>query len=328
MQIEGEKMMKKRIPFGTLIVSIICCMIVTMWSSENISARKKSDVLGALILDENKNLVGTEGGESWKTIQMSLSWMAEDTSKSNNCYRIKANAFQNCPNLKNIVIPFPEDSYGSIQEVDAHAFDGCSSKLTVYCPANTYLQKRVLELGIKWKDYDSKKWDAISRDSAKYVIMNQSREIIAHGASGLNVTFPKTTKKIGSYAFANVGFDKVTIPASVVDIEGYAFRGSGMRKVVFQKGKGKSKYKVVRSRAFADTCLESVQFAAGVTSIEKNAFQDNDMLKKIYIPSSCKRISRNMFGTDRMKRQVTIYGKKGSAAIAFAKKNGYQYKCR
>ena len=101
-----------------------------------------------------------------------------------------------------------------------------------------------------------------------------------------------------------------------------------MRKVVFQKGKGKSKYKVVRSRAFADTCLESVQFAEGVTSIEKNAFQDNDMLKKIYIPSSCKRISRNMFGADRMKKQVTIYGKKGSAAIAFAKKNGYQYKCR
>ncbi len=105
--------------------------------------------------------------------------------------------------MKNIVIENWDDEIPL--SIDKEAFLNCANDLTVYCPKQTKLQKRLQELGVRWKEYrkeDCKEdWEKIQ--GSPYVLMSTVYEVYNHGTLGTEVKLPAVTKKVEEGAFSD-----------------------------------------------------------------------------------------------------------------------------
>ena len=132
----------------------------------------KTEETGALIVDRRKDvqrITGTYGGETWETLKLDFN-------------QLKRNA---APDF----------------EIAGGAFRNCSDDLTVYCPKQTKLQKRLQELGVHWKEYRKEDWEKIQ--GSPYVVMSTVYEVYNHGTLGEEVKLPAVTKKVTEGAFSD-----------------------------------------------------------------------------------------------------------------------------
>ena len=159
----------------------------------------KTEETGALIVDRRKDvqrITGTYGGETWKTIKLDFNQLKRNAAPD---FEIAGGAFRNCYELKNIVIENWDDEIPL--SINEKAFRNCSDDLTVYCPKQTKLQKRLQELGIDWKEYRKEDWEKIQ--GSPYVLMSTVYEVYNHGTLGTEVKLPAVTKKVEEGAFSD-----------------------------------------------------------------------------------------------------------------------------
>ena len=159
----------------------------------------KTEETGALIVDRRKDvqrITGTYGGETWKTIKLDFNQLKRNAAPD---FEIAGGAFRNCYELKNIVIENWDDEIPL--SINEKAFRNCSDDLTVYCPKQTKLQKRLQELGVRWKEYRKEDWEKIQ--GSPYVVMSTVYEVYNHGTLGAEVKLPVVTKKVEEGAFSD-----------------------------------------------------------------------------------------------------------------------------
>lgn len=159
----------------------------------------KTEETGALIVDRRKDvqrITGTYGGETWKTLKLDFNQLKRNAAPD---FEIAGGAFRNCYELKNIVIENWDDEIPL--SINEKAFRNCSDNLTVYCPKQTKLQKRLQELGIYWKEYRKEDWEKIQ--GSPYVLMSTVYEVYNHGTLGAEVKLPVVTKKVEEGAFSD-----------------------------------------------------------------------------------------------------------------------------
>lgn len=160
----------------------------------------KTEETGALIVDRRKDvqrITGTYRGETWKTIKFDFNQLKRNAAPD---FEIAGGAFRNCYELKNIVIENWDDEIPL--SIDEKAFRNCSDDLTVYCPKQTKLQKRLQELGVRWKEYRKEDWEKIQ--GSQYVVMSTVYEVYNHGTLGEKVKLPAITKKVAEGAFSDI----------------------------------------------------------------------------------------------------------------------------
>ena len=161
----------------------------------------KTEETGALIVDRRKDvqrITGTYGGETWKTLKLDFNQLKRNAAPD---FEIAGGAFRNCYELKNIVIENWDDEIPL--SINEKAFLNCANDLTVYCPKQTKLQKRLQELGVHWKEYRKEDWENIK--GSPYVVMSTVYEVYNHGTLGAEVKLPAVTKKVEEGAFSDCG---------------------------------------------------------------------------------------------------------------------------
>jgi|GEM_PF-2347666 len=134
------------------------------------------------------------------------------------------------------------------------------------------------------------------------------------------VIIPETIKSIGEFAFADcVNLREVNIPGSVEKIEkGTFFYCERLTTVTLSDG-----IKSIEDSAFAGcTFLERITIPNSVTSIGDVVFFSCRSLKEVIIPESVTSIGEWAFAYCP---NLTIYGKTGSYAEAYANKNNIKF---
>jgi len=151
-------------------------------------------------------------------------------------------------------------------------------------------------------------WCSISFGDSSANPLYNANKLYLNNELVTDLVIPDSVTSIGDCAFPGcTGLTSVTIPDSVTSIGSFAFCGC--------------------------TGLSSVTIPDSVTSIGNNAFNDCTGLTSVTIPDSVTNIGEKAFGyyfdIDNYKYKkvdsFTIYGKKGSAAEAYANENGFAF---
>ncbi len=207
-----------------------------------------------------------------------------------NVQRIGDSAFENCRKLEIV------EHYGKELNLASHVFYGCSSFAYFHTTATKISHGMHAFLGTKLFDKDG----FLILDAGEERVLCDYKLPIAQA----ELTIPNGVTMIGTYTFgesdnfnknSNKKLRKVNIPASVKHIGGSAFSGA--------------------------TSLQSVVLQEGLLSIGGMAFFDCTSLRKIYIPSSVENIADGAF----YRCDVTIYGKEGTVAQAYANKHKHPF---
>ena len=159
------------------------------------------------------------------------------------------------------------------------------------------------------------------------------------GCSSLrNIELPDGLEMIGDHAFYHCAMESVVLPDSLTTMGMEAFTYNPYLKTLFV-GSGLISWSgydfdgadaleslTVKATAIIRTCdfpaLRSVRFGSGVKVIESGAFSSCPLLTFVYIPANVTSIADDAFAvTD----QLVIHGSAGSAAEAYAIKNGVRF---
>jgi internalin A len=136
-----------------------------------------------------------------------------------------------------------------------------------------------------------------------------------------DINIPNSVTEIGPLAFAECeNLTNIVIPRGVTKIESQTFAGcTGLASIVIPDSVIE-----IESRAFSECrALTSVVIPNSVTTIGFLAFYNCVNLVSIVIPRSVTHINSAMLmGANR---NLTIYGRAGSAAESFAKTEGYRF---
>lgn len=143
------------------------------------------------------------------------------------------------------------------------------------------------------------------------------------GAAGLRkVTIPNTVTSIGTSSFNNcTGLTNITIPDSVTSIGQRAFMGcTGLKNAVISKNLSK-----LNDYAFSGCDgITEIILPENLTTIGYCALKCGG-LKFIKIPENVVSIDKEAFGYSWEEKDLTIYGKEGSTAQAYAKENNVSF---
>lgn len=267
-------------------------------------------------------------------------------------------AFYDCIGLKNIIIP------ESVTGIGDAAFYGCSSLTGIKIPKNVAEIgsgafadcDKLEELNVAADNPCYYGEDGILYDNNKNLLFCLSARMgdvnipqwvtnIEAGAFAnckwlADVTIPGNVKNIGARAFSGSDLENVIILQGVASIGDEAFEGCALTDISIPQS-----VKSIGKRAFAETRgLKSIIIPEGVTSIEEGTFEDSELesivipdsvksigesafkfcdLKSITIPESVKKIGKSAF--NYWDSDFIIYGKKGSYAQKYAKKNNIAF---
>lgn len=108
--------------------------------------------LPVIVLDNDGNIIGTHGGSELKFVFMDYVNQIVSGESAQNApgeYRIESGAFSACPNMTRLIA---WNVFDYVTYIAEDAFRGCPSDLVVYCDKDTYMWKRLGELGIQRKE--------------------------------------------------------------------------------------------------------------------------------------------------------------------------------
>ena len=223
--------------------------------------------------------------------------------------RIGQFAFDGCRRLQLTSLP------DSVEWIDKHVFNFCDSITEMELPRQ--LQEVPSELFTHFRVPNTSLKKIRLKDNVRIIhpeafllckkleriAMSEGIEEIGQGAfrgcaSLRNLNLPAGIKRIGKDAFRDCSsLKEITIPGSVENIpEGMLCNCAALEKIVLEEG---------------------------ITQISSKAFTKCAKLKEVYLPASlCKKIRGKLFDNPG---NVTIRGKAGSPAEAYAKENGIRF---
>ena len=198
----------------------------------------------------------------------------------NSVKKIGRGAFNECPNLKKVII---EDGEEELM-IETGSFIEKSPVESVYMGRN-----------LRWNSPKSPFAD-MNRNVSSFEIgpaVTTLTEYIFCGCKGLNsVVIPESVTKIGNNAFENSGLSTITIPESVTEIGEEAFKGCAhLETVTLPNGLpaiGASIFRGCES-------LRSVNIPSAVTKIEDRTFMNCKALASVTIPNNVKVVGTQAF---------------------------------
>jgi len=218
---------------------------------------------------------------------------------------IEERAFAGCDKITQMDVP------DSVTSIGVSAFAYCSKLEKIKLPDSLItLEKEVLR----------------GNDSLVEVQMPSNllhiKESAFMGCTSLaSIELPKSLRTIGEGAFRYCqALTCLELPQSVDQIAKEAFYGcANLRTISIGSG-----IQEIKESMFASCYdLQKIVVPYSVHTIDKNAFSDCMEMTEIYIPETVHTIDASAF---YLCVRLTIYGKKDSAAIAYAKAKGIKYK--
>ncbi len=249
--------------------------------------------------------------------------------------RIWNSAFENCTSLKSVTIP------KSVTDIDKNAFGYYEDEKT-----GDYIKVN----GFTITGYKNSAAYAYARDNGfEFVSLGEvspfvyeehydgTIETVHYYGDATQLDIPtemdgKKVTEIGPFTFYDgTRLTSVTIPESVTGIANHAFENcTNLTSVTISNG-----VISISSTAFENcTNLKSVNIPESVKTIEYDAFNNCPNLKAVTIPASVTSIGNRAFGyyadeegwNDIKVDGFTITGYKNSAAYAYARNNGFEFK--
>ena len=201
---------------------------------------------------------------------------------------IKEEAFRDCGNIKNIILP------DSIREIQNSAFSYCTSLESINIPVG------ITSIG----DYAFEDCTAL-----KSVVIPQSVTNIGYAAFSrcdklVSIDIPMGVSMISNHTFENcISLTAINIPTSVRQIGDESFMGcTALESIDIPEG-----VTSVGQRAFMHcTALESAALPDSLTEIKAGAFQDCTALKSINIPKGVTSIEAFAFSYCQALADVTL----------------------
>ena len=211
---------------------------------------------------------------------------------------IRNGAFDNCPNLRNVVLPSTLKSFGNDSELKQSV---AQQAVFHNCPLQSInMPSSVINIG----------------NNAFYKNEKLSQILI-----------PDSVECIGANAFFGTAIQDVHIPAGLQRIGDGAFRSTLLRSVTIP-----GSLTQISNQAFCDcTQLKQATLHEGIVKIKGEAFKGCSSLKEICIPKSVQEIGRDAFSTKgygaaNKNLDITLYCYGGSAGLEYARANNFAYK--
>lgn len=287
---------------------------------DNGSVTGSKNEIPCLVTDEDGNITGTRRFGQIQAISLdciNFPGMGEDGR--NKKYQILGKSFQDCGRLRQISV-----FYDDVQYVAEDAFDGCAENLTVFCQKDTYLQKRMQELGITWRDIAemeeeqgedkplAEKQGDISRLD-DFMVISQNGEVVGlsrdfvsnqqEADEPADIVFPSESTKIREGILAQyIGLNHVVIPEEVTEIGDAAFMHTQVEKVTI-KGK---RLKKIGKNVFMEGDFPKIELPEGLEEIGAYAFSWNKKLKEITLPSTVRSIGEQCFTLCTGLKKLTV----------------------
>lgn len=302
--------------------------------------------LPVVVLDNDGNIIGTYGGKALKWLVLDYFNIIENgrvQSKDNSQYRIESGAFSACGNMEKMIF---WNGSQQVSYVAEDAFRGCPSDLEVYCEKNTYLWKRLKELGITCKEnsedndiacmltnknrgeklqkkMEEQGLESFSRGELQeffgnpYFLMVEGGRLI-QGAGSLSeevqliaedIPYPSETRIIDGVCGQNLGTQQTTIPKEIEEIGDGVFFCTDLKKLAFETEKGKGRLKRIGDNAFSECSMEGspkLVIPEGVTELGQSAFSNCRGLREVVLPKSLKKIGNGCFSSCHSLKKVTI----------------------
>ena len=196
--------------------------------------------------------------------------------------------FNNCANLKNIILP------DSVTEISGYAFADCYSLTSVTIPDS------VTSIG----DYAFYDCSALTSITIPDSVTSIGKNVFAHCSSLTSVTIPDSVTSIGDDAFHGcLDLTSVTIGNGVTEIGWYAFyRCSSLTSVIIPD----SVTEIGGYAFYGCSALTSVTIPDSVISIGGNAFEDCSVLTSVTIGNGVTKIGGYAFYGCSALTSVTI----------------------
>ncbi|MBE6131090.1 MAG: leucine-rich repeat domain-containing protein [Erysipelotrichaceae bacterium] len=190
---------------------------------------------------------------------------------------IGSEAFKNCANLEEVIIP------NTVTSIDSYAFEGCTNLV------NITLSNNLCAIGVgAFKGCTS----------LEEIEIPASVQCIDSGAfqncsSLKSVTLSANLATIGASAFKGcTNLDEVIIPNTVTNIDSYAFEGcTNLESVTLSN----SLYAIGVGAFKGCTSLEEIEIPAGVQCIDSGAFQNCSNLKSVTLSANLATIGASAF---------------------------------
>ncbi len=308
-----------------------------------------------LLTDERGNITGSIRGNLFTKIYLDYTFAEDGTEFLP--FEIKSGAFSACKNLKTLIIPQQVHMLSYVKYIAEDAFEGCSKDLVVYCEKESYVYKRLKELGIQTKEYtDEDDWLLLGGHPEKlrqlskrvnriptadfsmeelrmlygepFFIMTQSGLLPQSQCESLlqiyekEMRFPREASATSATFCQRLFPANITIIKEITEIGPSTFLHCGLNKVDFEPG---SQLKRIGDHAFMGEDFSRVILPEGVEEIGEYAFCMCGNLKEITLPKSVRAIGKDCFllCSDQ---ELAIRCYKGSIAEKYAKNHGLRVK--
>lgn len=313
--------------------------------SDNVGDREG---MSAIVVDQDGNIIGTRGGgEIFRLYLVYKNYLKNgenimvtgegETQEDSRPFRIESHAFSTCHNLREIIADPENGAWDKLEYLAEDAFTGCSEDLIVYCEKGSYLQERLEEIGITWKEYRREDWfpdnnDMTAEEAADaymittedgrqeditgdYMVMTedgllpgymQCTEIMDYFMACYTHSLPSEATEIGDGLFNNWSFSSLVIQAGIERIGDNAFASSGIEEIYFGTYDRDSSLKEIGANAFAMTKISDIKLPDGLERIGERAFLGDINLTEITIPASVQEVGDDCFAASGIQKVVVL----------------------